>query len=210
MSIPTPPAYLPGYEHIPRTWNRGFGRYIANVVPGEFYVTEADEWVSTTLGSCIAVCVRDKVKGIGGLNHFMLPEKKDNGTLKDDPFAYGKEGDWAMEFLINGILLNGGERSNLETKYFGGAQLIKSLAGAEIGKRNIEFVQSYLQRERLPVLSNDVGDSCPRKVMFHPSSGSVKLKRLAPTNSQSILKAEEKYGGKLNTHDSSSGEIDLF
>ena len=67
------PLALPGFEHIKRGWNDTYEAYAARLMPGEYYVTLHDEGIYTTLGSCISACIRDRVIGIGGLNHFMLP-----------------------------------------------------------------------------------------------------------------------------------------
>ncbi|GEM_PF-2746667 len=39
---------------------------------GEYYVTRDDEIIVTVLGSYISVCIKDKISGIGEINHFML------------------------------------------------------------------------------------------------------------------------------------------
>lgn len=201
--IPAAPPCLEGYENIPRKWNPKFECYVAKVTPGEYYVTQSDEAIITTLGSCIACCIRDKVTGIGGLNHFMLPENKSAD-------ASGKQGDWAMEFLINSILINGGERHNLELKYFGGAQLLPGLQNIGIGQKNIEFIEQYIQRESLTVVGSDVGDRPPRTVLYFPKTGKVKLKKLPINNAQEVAGKEKKYAGKLITHNTHAGEVELF
>lgn len=67
------PRALPGYEHINRYWDRLHDRYVAKILPGEYYVTLQGELVATVLGSCVSACIRDRKLGIGGMNHFMLP-----------------------------------------------------------------------------------------------------------------------------------------
>ena len=200
---PTMPQCFEGYEIIPRRWNEKLKTYVANVVPGEFYVTQNDEAITTILGSCVSCCIRDIYKGIGGLNHFMLPDSSSaDGT--------GKVGDWAMEFLINGILLNGGERRNLEVKYFGGSQILPGLKGTAIGEKNINFVREYLARESIRVAASDVGGSPPRKLLYYPKTGRVRMKYLPLTSNNEILKKENEYAGTLVTHDSNAGDIELF
>ena len=44
------------------------------VLPGEYFVHDEDMLIMTTLGSCIAACLWDRERRIGGMNHFMLPE----------------------------------------------------------------------------------------------------------------------------------------
>lgn len=201
---------IEGYEHVPRIWNSEFGVYSASVVPGEFYITDQEECIKTTLGSCIACCVWDPVNEIGGLNHFMLPNFNSSKEKSKDVAQLGKEGCWAMEFLINGVLLNGGERGNLEVKIFGGAQLIVGLAGAEIGQKNIRFIEGYVQRESLKVVSKDLGGEFGRTILFFPKTGKVKLNRLTHNQDKRIIQEENSYEGRINKKPDQSGEIEIF
>jgi chemotaxis protein CheD len=51
------------------------GYTAVKVMPGEYYIThEPSEMLVTVLGSCVSACVRDPYTGLGGMNHFMLPE----------------------------------------------------------------------------------------------------------------------------------------
>jgi len=70
---------LPGFEGINRFHNREYDMDMAKILPGEYYVTKTDEIIATVLGSCVSVCLRDTKLGIGGMNHFMLPENKNIG-----------------------------------------------------------------------------------------------------------------------------------
>jgi chemotaxis protein methyltransferase CheR len=67
------PRALPGFESI-RRWYNATGMPMARILPGEYYVTREDEVIDTVLGSCVAACIRNPRLGIGGMNHFMLPE----------------------------------------------------------------------------------------------------------------------------------------
>ena len=57
-----------------RYWDPTNDIVAAKISPGEFYVTDRNELITTVLGSCISACIRDSATGIGGMNHFMLPE----------------------------------------------------------------------------------------------------------------------------------------
>ena len=120
--------------------------------PGGHYVTGDDELLVTVLGSCVAACIRDPVAGIGGMNHFMLPQS-DSG-IWGIASASMRFGNFAMEKLINDILSRGGRRSNLEIKVFGGAAIIGNMA--PIGTRNADFVESYLREEGLPIAAQSL------------------------------------------------------
>ena len=68
------PPLLPGFEHFQRFWDRENACWMVKILPGEYYVSRSDEAISTVLGSCVSACVRDPTRGLGGMNHFMLPE----------------------------------------------------------------------------------------------------------------------------------------
>ncbi len=100
------PETLPGFGHVLRSWDRAHGRWSARILPGEYFVTRTDEVITTVLGSCISACVRDPALGIGGMNHFMLPEDVTQGSSSWlDPQAglSTRYGSFAMESLVNVI-----------------------------------------------------------------------------------------------------------
>ncbi len=201
-----PPVALPGFSHIKRYWDKTHQVYAAKIMPGEFYVTRHDEMITTVLGSCIAVCIRDSGNGVGGMNHFMLPGTSDGSSdpALSDSARYGT---YAMEMLINEILKNGGERERLEVKVFGGGRILKQMT--DIGQRNIAFTRQYLVTERLRVVSADVGDVYPRKVQFFPATGLARVKKLRSLHNSTIVERETHYMNELVSRPV-AGEIDLF
>jgi chemotaxis protein CheD len=62
------------------------------------------------------------------------------------------------------------------------------------------------------VISEDLGGPWPRKVMFHPQSGRVKLKRLEMTGMAQIEKEEEAYLKDVTQHADAPdpGSVELF
>ena len=65
------------YPDIQRHWDGTHSVYAARVLPGQYYVSDSeDEMITTVLGSCISACIRERVLKLGGMNHFMLPEVK--------------------------------------------------------------------------------------------------------------------------------------
>jgi len=199
---------LPGFEHVKRGWNETYGAYSARLNPGEYYVTKNDEAIYTTLGSCISACIRDRVNGVGGMNHFMLPASSDESGWKAAGLGSAtRYGNFAMEHLINEILKNGGSRQNLEVKLFGGGRIIANMT--DVGLRNISFARDYIETEGLRVTSEDVGDIFPRMVVYFPSSGKVRVKRLRSLHNNTIVEQEKQY---LQTIEKKpvSGDIELF
>lgn len=190
-----PPA-LPQFRHIRRYWDPSNNVFAAKLLPGEYYVTANGEMVATVLGSCVSACVRDRVRGIGGMNHFMLPHDASvDGRYSDRASAATRYGNVAMERLIEDILSFGGSRENLEFKIVGGGRVLDSTA--DIGLRNIEFVRHYLRAAGHPILAEDVGDQYPRKVHYFPTTGRVRVRKLVRLYNETLYDRERNYRREL-------------
>ena len=171
-----------------------------HVHPGECEVAnEPGIVISTLLGSCVAACLFDPATGVGGLNHFLLPDGE--GTL-----LYGTH---AMETLVNGILRQGGRRANIQAKAFGGAQMKRGSTVLGIGRRNGDFIRRYLADEEIPLLAQDLGGGSARRVWFHPSSGRAWVEALAPKDEQPLAAQETRYRRGI-TQAPVAGDIEIF
>ncbi len=189
-------------------YDRTFNCQAAKISPGEYYFTDQDMLIVTVLGSCVSACIRDSVSGIGGMNHFMLPDGGSAG--KDNPVSESmRYGTYAMEVLINQLLRNGAHRENLEAKIFGGGNVLKSFTTMNVGDRNAEFVRKFLKEERIKVTGEDLLDIYPRKVYYFPKTGKVLVKKLKSTHNDPLVQREEAYASRLKVADV-GGEIDLF
>lgn len=183
-----------------------FGGAAVKVLPGEYFVTNEDVLIMTTLGSCIAVCLWDRNAHIGGLNHFMLPDSNPDGERGGESSS-GRFGMFAMELLINAMMKRGAVRGALEAKVFGGGHVIQGLTSLHVGDRNASFAFNYLATERIPMVSKDVLDTCARKVCFLPLTGKAMIKRLAPTNPEALVASEQRALHPATPH---AGSVDLF
>ncbi|HZY34571.1 MAG TPA: chemoreceptor glutamine deamidase CheD [Rhodanobacter sp.] len=203
-----PSAVLPGFEHLRRYWDPAQACMTVKVLPGEFYVSTQNELVTTVLGSCVSACIHDARRGIGGMNHFMLPEprgERDSWTATASRAArYGSD---AMEQLINAILVAGGQRADLQVKIFGGGRVLAQLT--DIGQRNIDFVQHYIATERLNLCASDLGDVYPRQVQFFPNSGRARVRLLRRHDDVQLVADEPGYLKRL-ANDPIKGEVELF
>jgi len=189
-------------------FDRTFDCEAAKISPGEYYFTDKDMVIVTVLGSCVAACIRDSVSGIGGMNHFMLPECA--SADKDSPVSESmRYGTYAMEVLINQLLRNGARRENLEAKIFGGGNVLRSFTTTNVGDRNALFVRKFLKDESIRVAGEDLLDIYPRKVYYFPKTGRVLVKKLKQLNNYTLVKREEVYARKLKNNDV-SGEVELF
>jgi chemotaxis protein CheD len=158
----------------------------------------------------VSACVRDRRTGIGGMNHFMLPQDGSKGTS-----AWGaavsaatRYGNVAMERLINDILKLGSSRENLEIKLVGGGKVLGASA-IDIGARNIEFVRKYVTDEGFCVLGEDLGDVFPRKVQYAPATGRLRVKKLNAVHNNTLFERERTYAAVLDK-ESVGNDIELF
>jgi chemotaxis protein CheD len=192
------PAATKGFEHVKRYWDPGCEKWSAKILPGEFFVTRSDEAITTVLGSCISACIRDPVVHIGGMNHFMLPEDNSVGKSSwlDGPGALStRYGSYAMESLINELMKLGARRERLEVKLFGGGKILSSMT--DVGLKNIAFAKQFLKLEGFKIVAEDVGDVCPRRVVYFPTTGVVMLKRLRALEAGEIAQRETNYLSSL-------------
>ena len=199
-----------GYEETlaPNLYHdRTFDIDAAKILPGEYYVTRREMLLVTTLGSCVAACIRDKSNGIGGMNHFMLPENA--GDQSGWGTSSTRYGTYAMEMLINQLLKLGARRENLEAKLFGGGAVIKNMYSTNVGERNAKFGINYLKTEGIPVVAKDLLDIYPRKVYFFPNSGKVLVKKLRNLHNDTIVTREREYSSRL-VESKVEGDIELF
>jgi chemotaxis protein CheD len=186
-------------------FDRAFDCDTAKILPGEYYYTGKDMAIVTVLGSCVSACIRDRVTGVGGMNHFMLP-----GGDSDSPVSASmRYGTYAMEMLINGLLKAGARRENLEAKVFGGGNVLSNFIAINVGERNAQFVRNFLRAENIRVAAEDLNDVYPRKVYFFPRTGKVLVKKLKQSNNNTIANREQDYASRLQTS-TVSGAVELF
>lgn len=200
-------AELGFVEHLAgnRYFDRQFEVEAVKVLPGEYYVTATNMVLVTVLGSCVSACVRDRDKGVGGMNHFMLADGGDTEMLS----ASARYGTYAMEILINHLMKMGARKSALEAKVFGGGRVMASLTSSQVGERNSSFVIDFLRTEGIPVAAKDLLDVYPRKVYYFPTSGRVLVKKLVRMHNDTVMRREKEYAARL-TEAPVAGDVELF
>lgn len=188
-------------------YDRHFESDAVKILPGEYYVSNRNLLMVTVLGSCVGACVRDRVSGIGGINHFMLPDDRRNEEERvGSAMRYG---DYAMEILINQLLKLGARRERLEAKVFGGGNVLPGFTHNVVGERNARFVTRYLAVEGIPVVARDLLGDHPRKVYFFPETGRVLVRKLRSLHNDTIVQRERSYRSKLQ-QSPVEGAVELF
>lgn len=193
-------------EFRARAWKVYLGQHLVS--------DDKDVMMVTTLGSCVAACIHDPVAGVGGMNHFLLPE----GPAHGDPSARGglgglvdaaaRYGGVAMERLINDLLSKGARRERMVVKVFGGARVIESRY--DIGAANARFVLDYISKESLALGGADLGGTAARRVHYFPAAGKAVRRLLRPEAMQGAGRRAKLYREGLAVRGVGEGEIELF
>ncbi len=149
---------------------------IIDVGPGDVAVQNGEDSVLTTLlGSCVAVCLLDRPRRIGGLNHFLLPRAHD----RSEPST--RYGEMAMARLLEDMERAGAQGDALVAKVFGGADILNPGRAGSIGQANIAFAREALQDHAIPIHAQDTGGTRARRIFLIPRTGSVSVHLIRTT-----------------------------
>ncbi len=134
--------------------------------------------VTYALGSCVGVCLYDKVSKVGGLSHIMLP---DSTSFSSKDFNRKKFADTAIVDLVDEMKRAGVGNNRIVAKIAGGAQMFEVQPGSKlgaIGERNIFCVKQVLSQLRIPILAEDTGLNFGRTQYFDLNTGIMKIQSL--------------------------------
>ena len=155
---------------------------VIHVRQSEYFVFDAQPAVAcTVLGSCVAVTMHSPELGLGAMNHGFLPLSAHfrNKTLRHPGFFV----DTSTELILDEMLKAGADPGRLEVKVFGAASVLcpgHLDQGFRVGSQNEAAVVQTLNRLGLETMRADLGGVRGRKLVFHPHSGDVWIKKLSP------------------------------
>jgi chemotaxis protein CheD len=138
--------------------------------PGQVFATRDPIVISTILGSCAAVCLWDRHKKAGGMNHYLLPEGQADGPNR---LRYGNI---ANPELLRQVLALGCEVRNLQAKVFGGSSAFAVNLSQSVGTRNVDLAESFLRSAGIPVVERDVSGKHGRRLVFQVADGVTIIK----------------------------------
>jgi chemotaxis protein CheD len=137
-----------------------------SLMQGDIHFSADPKVLVTVLGSCVAVCLWDKLRGIGGMNHFVLPT--DRSGEKSTRY-----GDVAIDELQAGLLRLGCRLPDLQAKVFGGAAVLPFGGGQTVGQNNVQLALERLRRDHIRVTAQRTGGTLGQQVRFHTRTGEV-------------------------------------
>lgn len=128
--------------------------------------------ITTVLGSCVAVCLWDPRRRVGGVNHFLLPHWVESGQ---DLLRFGSA---AVPRLVSEVAALAGSRRGLRAKIFGGASVLGGRNGTHLGAQNVEVARRCLDEAAIPIIASSILGERGRKLLFHTDDGSALVKTL--------------------------------
>lgn len=138
--------------------------------PGQIFVSREAITISTILGSCAAVCLWDRRRKIGGMNHYLLPEGPGDG---ENRLRYGNVANAA---LLKELLAMGSDVKDLQAKIFGGTSAYAADPLTALGTRNVEIAEQFLRGVGIPVTAKEVSGKHGRKLTFNTLDGATDVK----------------------------------
>ena len=143
------------------------------VHPGKLAASATPCRITTILGSCVAVSLHDAARGVGGINHFLLPRAPHGETSS-------RFGDQALPQLLDAVERLGARRKHLVAKVVGGACVLDVFRDrvTHLGNQNVTMAFEALHELKLPVLMAETGGSKARHVTFHPHTGDLVVRSL--------------------------------
>lgn len=159
-----PSEFMKSYENADSSEARHF------LYPGQVFVTRDPIVISTILGSCAAICLWDRHKRAGGMNHYLLPEGLSEGPNR---LRYGNV---ANPELLHQVLALGCEVRNLQAKIFGGSSAFAVDLSQSLGTRNVDLAESFLRSAGIPIVERDVSGKHGRRLVFQVIDGVTTIK----------------------------------
>ena len=143
--------------------------------PGGFHFGGGQVRIHTLLGSCISITLWHPRRHIGGMCHYMLPERgrKHPATTLDGRYA-----DEAMALFDREIARAGTRPEDYEAKIFGGGNMFggaRPSPGTQIGQRNLQVAHTLLAARGIRIAAEHHGGQGHRKLIFELWSGQAWL-----------------------------------
>jgi len=145
------------------------------LMPGQMHLGHQVASLRTLLGSCVAITLWHPARRIGGMCHYLLPQRQ---RRPDEP-PDGRYGDEAVAAMVQRLQALGTQPGDYVAHLYGGADTLAGSGGARfnIGERNIEQGWSLIDRYGFQLDGVDVGEDIPRVVSLALASGTVSMRR---------------------------------
>ena len=150
--------------------------------PGEFYFGDGKTRIRTVLGSCVAITLWHPTRLIGGMSHYMLPNRtprrKNGSPLSLD----GRYADEVMEMFMRELRRSRSKPAEYQVKIFGGGRMFEHFGKDRsihvgIPERNVQVGRELVSRYGFSFSAEDLGGRGHRNVMLDLWSGDAWVKK---------------------------------
>jgi chemotaxis protein CheD len=129
------------------------------------------------LGSCVGICLHDKLNKVSGMVHIMLPSSlqiKNNSNV-------AKFADTGIVKLLEDMQKLGANKNRIVCKIAGGSQMFNFNDSSDImriGFRNVTATKEVLQSLNIPIIAEDTGGSYGRTIELNSETGMLLIKTI--------------------------------
>lgn len=192
-----------------RSESNRFGKTLYLLYPGDYFATSGPSLLATVTGSCVVVCLHDRIRNIGGMGHFILPGAMGTEGIVADEVA--KQGIACMEQLMGEMVKQGSTRKSLRAILYGAGVFGSNGSMGATSGGNIRFLHEYFGYEKIEVHREDLGGNQRRKIFFCPQTGVSYRKFLNNNHDHSeFMKLENEYIAYMFTSKEKYGRVILF
>jgi two-component system chemotaxis response regulator CheB len=140
---------------------------------GQMFVGERSEEIFTTLGTCVAFCVFDKKRKIGGMIHYLLPNKESDHDL-NSPLNYAET---AIPAILKEFKKLGSYKGDLQVTIIGGNSIGETEISKEIGNANIKAALDWVKKLGLKYTHRSSFNDKGQQILFKTDTGELLLKK---------------------------------
>lgn len=146
--------------------------------PGDLYFGDRDTRIRTVLGSCVSLTFWHPALLVGGMCHYMLPNRSQEQRGIGKQTLDGRYADEAIEMLIKEIDSVGVPHREYQVKLFGGGNMFPEHSSPvnNVGIRNVDTARNLVTRHGFNCVAEHLGGDGHRNVIFDIWSGHVWVK----------------------------------
>jgi chemotaxis protein CheD len=141
--------------------------------PGDYCFAGRNTRIRTLLGSCVSITFWHPQLLVGGMCHYLLPERSDVRRIGEWPAPDGRYADVAVALLLKEIDAVGVSYKECLVKLFGGSSMLPKTYQNNIGIQNVQAARRLVKQYDLICVAEHLGGVGPRNVIFEIWSGDV-------------------------------------
>lgn len=158
--------------------NRPANTHEIYLQPGEFRFGERDTRIRTILGSCVSIVMWHEKRLIGGMCHYILPNRSRTPGDKPD----GRYAEEAIELFMAQIHTANTKPRDYQVKIFGGGNMFPHYKRpgkcTDVPCQNVIAARELVKRYGLNLVGENLGGAGHRQVVFDIWTGNVWMHRV--------------------------------